>query len=214
MKLYSYWRSSSSWRVRIALHHKGIPFGYHGVDLVQGGGAQHRPEFRSLNPLGRVPCLQFDYEGRQVTLSESIAILEFLEEVQPDPPLLPSDLFLRAKARQMAQIFNSSMQPLQNLLVAQEVEKLGISRQLWSKRWMERLLPAVETEAAAFGGSCMVGNLPSHADLCLVPQLYAARRFEVDLSPFPTLLRVEAHLQELPAFVMAHADQQPDAVST
>jgi maleylpyruvate isomerase len=211
MKLYGYWRSSSAWRVRIALHYKGMAYTCVPVHLLRGGGEQYAPAYLALNPLGRVPTLEFTFEGKQVQLSESVAIMELLEELQPAPPLLPTSLYWRAKVRQLTQIINSSMQPLHNVSVLNEVKRLGGSRVQWASLWLSKAFAALEKEAQKTAETCLVGHAVSMADACLVPQMAAARRFELDMEPYPLLRRVEQHLATLPAFIAAHADRQPDA---
>lgn len=208
MKLHGYWRSSASWRVRIALEWKGLGYEYLPVHLVRDGGQQHVEVYRAKNPMRQVPLLELG-EGR--TLTQSMAILEYLEEVHPTPPLLPEDPFLRAKARQIAEIFNSGVQPLQNLSTLQAIQALGGDSKAWVQEWMERGLAAVELELSRHAGTFCVGDQPTFADVCLVPQLYGARRFEVDLAPYPHATRIEAACAALPAFQRAHADAQPDA---
>lgn len=211
--LRGYWRSSSSWRVRIALHWKGLPFDNVPVHLVEDGGRQHHPDHRSLNPLREVPVLLVD----GVPLSQSMAIVEYLEETHPEPPLLPTTALGRAKVRQLAEVVNSGIQPVQNLRVMQ---KLGRDHgwekpdQLaWSRHWIAYGFAALERLVAESRGRFCVGDAVSFADLCLVPQLYNARRFSVDLSACPNLLAVEKNLEALPAFQAAHPSQQPDAVA-
>ena len=211
MKLYNYWRSSSSWRVRIALAIKGLPFDYVPVHLVNHGGEQHQTAYRLLNPMQEVPTLMFENQGHDVTLSQSLAIMEFIDELHPLPPLMPQDLFLRAKVRQMSQMVMSGIQPLHNLSVLQKVESLGGAKDTWAVFWLERGLRALETEAERFAGTCMVGDDVTMADACLVPQLAAARRFGVKVEAFSVLHRIEEHLQDLPPFAVAHADKQIDA---
>jgi maleylpyruvate isomerase len=210
VKLYGYWRSSSAWRVRIALAWKAIPHEYEVVNLIRDGGQQHTPGFRDKNPLGQVPVLELD-DGRRLT--QSIAILEYLEERFPSPPLLPADPWLRARARQLAEMVNAGIQPLQNLSVLQHLKHaVHTDPDVWVRHFVGRGLAALETAAAETAGTFMVGDAPSFADAYLVPQLYGARRYGVDLGAFPTLTRIDAACAALPAFQTAHADAQPDAV--
>lgn len=208
--LRSYFRSSASWRVRIALHHKGLPFETVPVHLLRGGGEQHGEAHRSLNPMEQLPVLLVD----GVPLTQSLAILEFLEERHPDPPLLPRDPQARARVRQLAEIVNSGIQPLQNLEVMQRLgATFGADRpaQLaWARAYIERGLGSLEAIVATTGGRYAVGDDVSFADLCLVPQLYNARRFSVDLGRCPHLVAVDVRLAELAAFQAAHPDRQPD----
>lgn len=211
MKLYGYWRSTSTWRVRIGLHIKRLDYEYQPVNLVEG--EQHRDSYRAISPAGTVPLLETDEDGRTIRLSQSMAILEYLEERHPDPPLLPEHPYLRARVRMLAEAINSGIQPLQNLIVLQHVESaLKGDRKKWAHHWVDQGLRALQTMAEETAGSFLVGERPTLADAYLVPQLYAARRFGVDLAPFGLLLRVEAACSRVPAFEAAHADNQPDAV--
>jgi maleylpyruvate isomerase len=204
--LYSYWRSSASWRVRIALHYKAVPFEYRAIHL---GGEQHGPGYRAVNPLSQVPVLELEAER---PIAQSMAILEYLEEKFPVPALLPGDAWHRARARMLAEIVNSGIQPLQNTSVARYVkDTLGGDEQAFARHFIGRGLTALEQIAAETAGPFLVGALPSFADVCLVPQLYSARRFGVDLAPLPTLLAAERACEALPAFAAAHPDRQPDA---
>jgi len=212
MKLYTFWRSNSPWRVRIALAWKNVPYDVVAVDL--GAGQQHGAEFRALNLAEQVPILELDERGpdggaRRIT--QSMAIIEYLDERYPTPPLLPADPWLRARARQLAEIVNSGIQPHQNLATQKKLAELGADRAAWLQHFLPRGLGVLERAAAETAGTFLVGDAVSIADVYLVPQLYAARRFDVDLAPFPTLTRVEAACAALPAFQKAHADTQPDA---
>jgi maleylpyruvate isomerase len=206
MKLYGYWRSSSSWRVRIALIHKGLSYEYVAVNLLDG--AQAGAEHRVRNPLAQVPVLELE-DGS--TISQSMAILEYLEETSPEPRLLPPDTLGRAHARQIAEMVNAGTQPLQNLKVLNAIEAGGGDKIEWAARWVAEGLTAIEECAKSVAGRFCVGDQVSVADLYVVPQLYNARRFGVDLAPFAELTRIEAACTELPAFLAAHPDRQPDA---
>lgn len=208
MKLYGYWRSSASWRVRIALELKGVGFEYVPVHLVRDGGEQHGAAHLARNPMRQVPVLELA-DGQQ--LSQSLAILEYLEEAYPQPALLPSDPLLRARVRQIAEMMNSGIQPLHNLAVLQHVQATGGDSKAWAAHWVGRGLQALEAVVSQTAGRFCVGDQPTFADACLIPQLYAARRFDADLSVAPTLLRVEEACGALEAFQRAHADAQPDA---
>jgi maleylpyruvate isomerase len=211
MKLYGYWRSTSTWRVRIGLQLKRLDYEYAPVNLLEG--EQHREEYRALSPGGTVPLLETDEDGRTVRLAQSMAILEYLEERHPDPPLLPEHPYLRARARMLAECVNSGIQPLQNLIVLQHVDSvLKGDKKAWAQHWIDQGLRALQGMAEETAGSFLVGERPTVADVYLVPQLNAARRFGVDLSPFGLLLRVEEACNRLSAFETAHADNQPDAV--
>ncbi len=214
MKLYSYWRSTSTWRVRIALAWKALPHEVVPVHLLDGGGQQHGDAFRALNASAQVPVLVLDERGPDGTprlLSQSMAILEYLEERHPAPPLLPADVWLRARSRQLAQICVSGIQPMHNLTTINRVKESGGDEGAWVRHFIERGLASLERTAAETAATFLVGEAPTFADVCLVPQLYAARRYSVDVAPFPTLARVEATCAALPAFQAAHADAQPDA---
>jgi maleylpyruvate isomerase len=210
VKLYGYWRSSCSWRVRIALNLKGLPYESIPVNLLEG--EQHAPPYRQLSPSGAVPTLVVDEGAGPLYLQQSLAILEYLEERHPSCALLPRHPYLRARARMLAEQINSGIQPLQNLKVLQHVEgTLGADKKAFAAHWIDQGLRALQSLAEPTAGTYLVGEHPTFADLCLVPQLYGARRFGVDLSPFGLLLRVEASCVQLPAFAAAHPDQQPDA---
>jgi maleylpyruvate isomerase len=214
MRLYNYWRSTSSWRVRIALAYKNLPYEDVPVHLVRYGGEQYKAAFERLNPRHEVPVLEVTEDGATVHLGQSMAILEYLEECYPNPPLLPGSARERAKVRQLAEIVNSGIQPLQNLAVLKQVSgSLGGDDKAWARQWITRGLQALEVEGATHAGTYLVGDAVSFADLFLIPQLYAARRFGVDLQAFPTLLRVEHSCSGLAAFASAHADLQTDAVA-
>jgi maleylpyruvate isomerase len=209
MIFYDYWRSSSAWRVRIALAWKGIAHERRVVNLAERG--QDAAGFRALNPLGQVPVLVVD-DGSPRTLTQSTAILEFLEERYPSPPLLPSTLWARARARQLAATIVSGIQPFQNLSMLGELRAAGVNDPpAFAARKIASGLAALEAAARETAGTFLVGGAPSIAEVCLIPQLYGSRRFGVDLGRFPTLLRAEAAAAALPAFRDAHADAQSDA---
>lgn len=207
MQLFNYWRSSASWRVRIALNLKGVRYDNVPVHLTRDGGEQHRVEYRELNPMGQVPALVLD-DG--AVLFQSIPILEWLEETYPEPPLLPDDPIERSRARALAEIVNSGIQPFQNLSVTNTVKALGGDVDLWLSRFIPAGLSALEAASATTRGRFLVGDRVSFADICLVPQLSSARRFGVSVDAYPGLLAVEAVCAALPAFQAAHPDAQPD----
>jgi maleylpyruvate isomerase len=212
IKLYSFWRSTCSWRVRIALAHKGIAYEYVPVHLARDGGEQNTERYRSLNPMRTVPMLELEEGGKPHRLSQSLAILEFLEERYPEPPLLPKGALDRAFARMLAEVVNSGIQPLQNRSVNLLVKDgLKGDEQAWSQHWISRGLEALERLISERGDRFCVGDTVSIADVCLIPQLQNGRRFGVDLAPFRTLTRIEAACQQLPAFQQAHPGRQPDA---
>ncbi len=208
MKLHGYWRSSASWRVRIALHTKGVVFDTVPVHLVRDGGEQHAAQHRSLNPLAQVPALVLD-DGR--TLTQSLAIIEYLEETHPSPPLLPADPWARAKCRQLAELVNSGIQPLQNLDTLAKVASLGGDKSAWASTAIERGLDAYAELSRECRGRFSVGDAVSIADLCLIPQIYNARRFGLEIERWQPLIDIEARCEQLPAFHAAHPNQQIDA---
>jgi maleylpyruvate isomerase len=212
MRLYSYWRSSASWRVRIALAWKGIAYECVPVHLAKGqqNAAGYVGE---VNPLSQVPVLELDGAPPH-RIAQSLAIIEYLEERFPDPPLLPTEPLLRARARQLAEMVNAGIQPFQNLPTLSYVKDLRGDEKAWAQHFIGRGLRALERAARETAGTFLVGGQPTIADVCLVPQLYAARRFELGLDAYPTLLRAEAACAMMPAFAAAHADRQPDASRT
>lgn len=205
LRLYSYWRSSCSWRVRIGLAIKGVSYRYVPVNLLEG--QQLTEDYAATSPLRQVPCLEWD-GGR---LTQSMAILRFLDALG-GPPLTPAEPLSGARSWELAEMVNAGIQPLQNLHVLKAIEAFGQDRAAWAREVIARGFSAMESVARESAGRFCVGDEPSVADICLVPQLYNARRFGVDLEPFPTLRRVEAACAELPAFQAAHPDRQPDAV--
>jgi maleylpyruvate isomerase len=215
MKLFNYFRSSGSYRVRIALNLKGLRYDYEPIHLRRNGGEQFTPEFRKLNPHALVPVLQ---DGQEL-LTQSIAILEYLEEVHPTPPLLPTEPIARAKVRALALSVACEVHPLNNLRVLGYLSKeLHVSESAtveWYRHWVDLGFEALETQVAqsrGLGQFCH-GETPTMADCCLVPQIFNARRFGCDLSRFPTLIAIEQSCNELPAFRKAAPDCQPDAES-
>ncbi|AKT38581.1 maleylacetoacetate isomerase [Chondromyces crocatus] len=212
MKLHGYWRSSATWRVRIALAYKGIEHEYIPVNIIRDGGEQHLDTYGAVNPMRQVPVLEIEVGGAPLRLAQSLAIIEFLDERFPTPRLLPEDRYLRARTRQLAEIINAGIQPFQNLGTSLHLrEAFGVDDKTFSHRYIERGLAAFQAVAEETAGRYCVGDEVSMADACLVPQLYASRRFGVDVSPYPTLLRIEEACMLLPAFQAAHPDRQPDA---
>jgi maleylpyruvate isomerase len=211
LTLFNYFRSSSAWRVRVALAWKGLPYEYIAVHLLRDGGEQWKPEYLARNPQGMVPLLEIQ-EGQSVrSIAQSMAIIEYLEERVAEPPLLPRDLWLRARARQLAEIVNSSIQPLQNTIVLKRVAQLGADDKAWARGFIEAGLAAFQQLAGETAGRYSVGDALSLADIYLVPQLYNARKYGVDVGRFVKLLDIEAACGALPAFQAAHPDRQPDA---
>ncbi len=213
MKLYGYWRSSCSYRVRIALAHKGLSVEHAAVHLVKDGGQQHAADFTQKNPMGQVPVLEIEGDGGPIRLGQSVAILEYLEEAHPEPALLPSDAVLRARARQLTEIVNAGIQPLQNLRVMQLLERQhGVDAKAWARGHILSGLLAFQAVAESVAGRYCVGDAVSFADCALVPQLYNARRFGIDVeAELPLLHRVDTACAALEAFQAAHPDRQPDA---
>jgi maleylpyruvate isomerase len=211
MKLWSYWRSSCAYRVRIALGLKGLPFEYAAVHLMRDGGQQHGPEFGALNPQRQVPVLEVEEGGETLHLVQSMAIIEYLDERFPEPPLLPASAPGRAHVRALAELVNSGIQPLQNTSTFAELRKHGVAVEPWARTFVARGLAALERLAAPNAGAFLFGDSVSLADIYLVPQLYNARRFGVPLEGFPTLTRAETSAQALPAFRAALPEAQPDA---
>jgi maleylpyruvate isomerase len=211
MKLWSYWRSSCAYRVRIALGLKGIGYEYRAVHLLRDGGQQHAPEFSNLNPQRQVPVLEFEESGQTVRLVQSMAIVEYLDERFPDPPLLPSSALDRAHVRAMAELVNSGIQPLQNTGTFAELTKAGVPTTPWAQHFIQKGLAALERLAAPRAGAFLFGDAVSLADIYLVPQLYNARRLGVPLEAFPTLTRADTSARALDAFARAAPEAQPDA---
>lgn len=212
LRLYSYWRSSSAWRVRIALGLKGLGYQYRAVDLR--GGEQWGEAHQARNPAHQVPVLEVESAGQPLRrLVQSMAIIEWLDEVHPSPPLLPATADGRARVRALAEHVNSGIQPMQNAIV---LKRLAAKVPGWDQAWVHQAvaegLAALEVAVSDGGaGRFCHGDSPGLADCYLVPQLYSARRFHVETSGFPTLLRIEAACAALPAFQAAHPDCQPDA---
>lgn len=210
MKLYSYFRSSAAYRVRIALNLKGIPFETAPIHLVKDGGQHRAAEYRAVNPQMRVPALALD-EGQ--VLVQSLAIIEYLDQVHPEPPLLPSDPVLRAKVRAVALIVACDIHPLNNSgTLAYLRERLAQDQaavDAWYAHWIREGFDAIENLIEP--GPYAFGAQPSLADVCLVPQVYNARRFKVPIDAYPKIAGVNAACRELPAFKEAEPQRQPDA---
>ena len=213
LRLYSYWRSSAAYRVRIGLNLKGLPYETLPVHLVRVGGEQHQPGYVAMNPQHMVPTLM---HGVRV-IRQSLAILEYLDEAWPSPRLLPMTARDRARVRGLAQLVASDIHPLNNLRVLRYFEQTWrvpqSERDEWIRHWIVEGFEAMEAllEGDPATGSFCHGQVPGLADCCLVPQVFNARRFGVDLAAFPTILRIEQSCLELPAFREAMPDKQPDA---
>ncbi|XP_065345750.1 probable maleylacetoacetate isomerase 2 [Cloeon dipterum] len=204
--LYSNWRSSSAWRVRIVLNVKNILHDLKTIRIAIDDGEQLSASFLSVNPMGRVPALEI---GCNDVIIESPAIMEYLNERYPLPPLLPVDLIERAKVRSICQIIISDIQPLQNstsVLSKIEEEK----RQDWARFWINKGFTALEVVLRKFSGRYCVGNTVTLADCCLAPQVFNAKSFHVDLGPFPKIRQISLELEKIPAFQRAHPYLQPD----
>jgi len=222
VKLYSYWRSSSSWRVRIALGIKGMAHETIPINIAPGSEEHKSAAYAAIHPAMQVPVLVLkDTTGgheHNIALSQSVAILELLEELYPDPPLLPKGPVLRAKVREVVEVINSGIQPFQNTPIMRSVEQWTSPAQ--AKHWIAsqiagglhrvQLLIEPQAQSHSFGGYCF-GDSPTLADVFLIPQLYGARRYGADLTGLDTLLAVERNCEMLPAFQRAHPDAQPDA---
>ena len=202
--LYDYWRSSASYRVRIALNLKGLAYERVPIDLLEG--EQKGEAYRMRNPQGFVPMLEAD--GTRLT--QSLAILTWLEHRLPEPALLPADPDTRAHVLALALTVAADIHPLNNLRVLKHLAALGIeqaARDDWYRHWVREGLDALEALAAPRAGRFLFGDSVSWADICLVPQIYNARRFELDLAPWPTLVRADAAATALDAFAAAHPDK-------
>lgn len=209
MILHGYFRSGAAFRTRIALNLKGVTYEQRGIDLRTG--AQRSEAFLALNPQGMVPALETDHG----VLTQSPAILEWLEEAYPQPPLLPQGANARAQVRAMAALIGCDIHPLSNLRVLTELRTHWGADQSqidgWAARWMVPGLQALTSLVERHGRGWSWGAAPTLVDCYLIPQLYSARRFNIDLTPFPTLLAVEIEALAHPAFAAAHPDRQPDA---
>jgi len=209
--LHNYWRSSASHRVRIGLHLKQLAFDYVPVNLLHGD--QLGDAHRAKNPMAQVPALVIvEDDGATRTLTQSLPILEYLDERWPAQPLLPAELYLRARTRSLAEIVNSGIQPHQNLATAAKLKGLGVDGAQWARDFIANGLAAIERMCADVAGAFLVGDAPTLADICLVPQLHAARRFKIDVTQFPRLVAIEEHCLALPAFVNAAPERQIDAI--
>jgi maleylpyruvate isomerase len=207
--LYDYWRSSASYRVRIALELKGLAVGRHAIDLRAGD--QSGSDYLAVAPQGLVPALQ----SGDRTLSQSVAIIEWLDERYPSPPLLPADPDLRAVVRAMVQAIACDIHPLNNLRVLRSLRAdFGADQSqldAWAGRWISQGFTALEQLIRTHGSAFAFADAPGMADCCLIPQVYSARRFKVPLERFPAILAVDERARALPAFAAAHPDRQPDA---
>lgn len=211
LNLYNYFRSSTSYRVRIALELKGLSYTYTPVHLLQNGGEQYSDAYKSLNPLSGVPTLLHGDKA----ISQSFAIIEYLEDAFPNTPkIFPQDAFLRAKVRQFCEIINADIHPLQNLRVMQYLEKQvhlnADQKNTWLNKWIVKGLTAAEKTLESYSGTYCFGDTVTAADLFLVPQLFSSQRFNIDISHFQQLSKIYENCNQLEAFKKAHPYRQPD----
>jgi len=209
MILHDYWRSSAAYRVRIGLNLKGVAYRAVPHDLRTG---EHRaPEFRALAPQALLPALEVD----GVVLTQSLAILEWLDETHREPPLLPADAAGRAVVRAMAAVVASDIHPVNNLRIGSALKsRFGANQAAvdeWMRHWMTEGFSALETMVERHGGSFAFGDTPTLVDLCLVPQWYNAERYALDVAPYPRLHAAVVRARAIPAFTAAHPDRQPGA---
>jgi maleylacetoacetate isomerase len=210
VKLYTYFRSSAAYRVRIALNLKGLAYDMVPVHLTRDGGQQHKPEFQKVNPQRRVPALELSSGD---VLTQSLAIIEYLDEIEPEPPFLPADALERAHVRALAQVVACDIHPLNNLIALQYLKRVLKHEQseidAWYHHWVTEGFTALERmlhpAPYAHGAHVML------ADICLVPQVYNARRLKVPLDAFPKIVSVEQACLKLPAFDKARPENQADA---
>jgi len=213
MKLYDYFRSSAAYRVRIGLRLKGLDYTSVPVHLVKEGGLHLKPEYRAVNPSALVPAL--DDNGSVIT--QSLAILEYLDEMHPMVPLMPRDALGRARVRSLALMVACDIHPIDNLRVLRYlVKEAGLTEEAknaWYVHWVQEGFAALEAHLAGSSdtGRFCHGDAPTIADCVLVPQVFNSARFSIDLAPYPTIMRIDAACRALPAFIAAHPSQQPDA---
>jgi maleylacetoacetate isomerase len=210
VKLYSYFRSSAAYRARIALNLKGLPYEMVAVHLTKDGGQQHKPEFHAVNPQERVPALELS-SGE--VLTQSLAIVEYLDDIEPNPPFLPADALARAKVRAIAQIVACDIHPLNNLIALQYLKRNLKHEQpeidAWYHHWVIEGFKAIETMISP--GPYVCGAQVTLADLCLVPQVFNARRLKIPLDAFPKIIAADVACLKLAAFDKARPENQPDA---
>ncbi|XP_030299454.1 maleylacetoacetate isomerase isoform X2 [Sparus aurata] len=201
--LHGYFRSSCSWRVRIAFALKGVEYDQVPINLIRDGGQQLTQEYKTLNPMQQVPAVEID----GITLSQSLAVIQYINETRPGPRLLPADPKKRAQVRMISDLIASGIQPLQNLYV---IQKVGAEKMQWSHHFIDRGFQALEPILKQTAGKYCVGDEISMADICLVPQVYNAERFKVDVGQYPTIKRLNQALLEIEAFKVSHPSCQPD----
>jgi maleylacetoacetate isomerase/maleylpyruvate isomerase len=208
--LYSAWRATAPYRVRIGLALKGVPYDYSPVDLIRGD--QRTPQYAQVNRQGLTPALDIG----EMVLTQSVAILEWLEEEYPAPPILPASALDRQVVRTMALIVACDIHPLNNTRVGRKLNKMGIDQAgilEWTQGWIKDGFDALEPMVERYGQGFAFGKTPTLADCCLIPQVYSANRYEVDLGPYPSIRAVAERAAEHPAFQAAHPTKQPDAVT-
>ncbi|MES2894792.1 MAG: maleylacetoacetate isomerase [Pseudomonadota bacterium] len=209
LTLHSYWRATAPYRVRIGLQLKGLDYGYVAVNLLEGN--QHQAAYRAVNPQRLTPALDI---GDGEILTQSLAILEWLDETHPEPALLPKTALDRARVRAMADIVACDIHPLNNMRVNRALEAMEVSaprRAKWVERWIVDGFQTLEPMVAKYGQGFAFGDTPTVADCCLIPQVYSAQRYKVDLEAFPAIRAVAEHAAQHHAFIAAHPDNQPDA---
>ena len=211
MKLFGYWRSSAAYRVRIALHLKQIQYQAISVHLVKNGGEQHSESYRQLNPSELVPTL---CDG-DVTLNQSLAIIDYLDEKHPEPALYPNNLIDKSKVKALALDIACDIHPLNNLRVlnylTNEFDASAESKNQWYRHWIQQGFSALEAKLTQSAGKFCFGDQITVADLCLIPQIYNAKRFNVDLTPFPTIVHIDNSCQQVDAFKLSLPEMQEDA---
>ena len=218
LKLYGYWRSSAAYRVRIALNYKGLGAEQVSVHLVKEGGEQHKADYAKLNPQELVPAFidtDSDDTNEEFVLSQSLAIIEYLDEKYSDMALLPQNMQHRATVRSMAMSIACEMHPLNNLKVlqylARELNVDDDAKSAWYHHWIHEGFSALEKQLEKYAGQFCFGDSVTLVDLCLVPQVYNANRFQVDLLPYPNIVRITHNCNQLDAFVSAMPEHQDDA---
>lgn len=208
--LYTYFRSSAAYRVRIALNLKNIQYESRYIHLVKNGGENYSADYKTINPQAMVPSLQH----KQYTINQSLAICEYLEEVFPQQQLLPTDNFQRAQVRRLCNMVACDIHPLNNLRVLQYLETLDIAKDKqnqWYRHWILEGFDAIEIMLSKTAGAFCMADQATLADCFLIPQVYNAQRFECDLDPYPTITRINQHCMEQEAFIAASPEQQADA---
>lgn len=211
--LYNYFRSSTSYRARIALNLKNITYEYKSVHLLNKGGEQHLAEYKKLNPQSEVPTLV--HNGKPI--SQSLSIIQYLDDIQPKPSLFPEDPYLKAKILQFCENINSFLHPLSNLKVLQKLEKdhqyTPEQKNAWVQHWFQLGFTALEEMLKEFSGRYCFGETVTAADILLIPCIFTAERFQVDLLSFPLCRKINSECEKLDAFRKAHPSRQPDTPS-